>query len=57
MSAPATFTVAHVMPGNHGAQRVVFREVPGTFVWSGEPLHEGERLVLTSDSKFKRAAA
>jgi hypothetical protein len=58
MSAPATFTVARVMPGEADLrQRIVLREIPGTFGWRGPVLQAGDKIALTPDGKIERVAA
>jgi hypothetical protein len=57
MTGSYTFTVARVMPGEADLrQRIVLREVPGTFGWKGPVLAEGDKLALTPDGKIERVA-
>lgn len=55
---PATFTVARVMPGEADLrQRIILREIPGTFGWAGPVLQAGDKIALTPDGKIERVAA
>lgn len=58
MTAAYTFTVARVLPGEADLlQRIILREVPGTFGWRGPALAEGDKIALTPDGKIERVAA